>query len=260
MSFGAGVQSTTMLLAAAEGLITPMPDVAIFADTGDEPREVYDHLKLMQSMALPFPIEIVTKGSIREQMLGWAAGRTRNADGRPPLFVRKRNGKVGQTKRQCTQDWKIVPIERRIRELVGVKKGSPGPKTPIVEQWIGISIDEVFRMKPNQKRWIRNRHPLIELDMRRYQCVDFCKARGVNPPKSACRICPYHDELQWDRMAPDDFEAACEVDDALRAGRIAFKGVPYLHRSCRPLREIDFIGAMADQDSFLAECEGHCGV
>lgn len=32
VSFGAGVQSTTMLLMAAEGLIGPMPDLAIFAD------------------------------------------------------------------------------------------------------------------------------------------------------------------------------------------------------------------------------------
>ena len=39
-----------MLLMAAEGLIGPRPDVAIFADTGDEPQEVYDHLKKVQAM------------------------------------------------------------------------------------------------------------------------------------------------------------------------------------------------------------------
>ena len=32
ISFGAGVQSSTMALMAAKGLIGPMPDAAIFAD------------------------------------------------------------------------------------------------------------------------------------------------------------------------------------------------------------------------------------
>lgn len=263
VSFGAGVQSTTLLLMAADGLVGPMPDVAIFADTGDEPREVYEHLALMQSHGLPFPIEVVSAGSIREQMLDWATGVRSNANGRPPLFVRQRDGKVGQTRRQCTQDWKISPIQRRCRELLGIVRGSPGPKSAVLEQWIGISTDEIFRLKPARRRWIHNRHPLIEADMSRRDCIAYCKARGISPPKSACRICPFHDDREWSRLqtnAPLDFAAACEVDDALRAGRIAFRGEPYLHRSCRPLREIDFADALPDPIAWLGECEGMCGV
>jgi len=44
LSLGASVQSTTMALMAAHGHIGPMPDCAIFADTGWEPKAVYDHL------------------------------------------------------------------------------------------------------------------------------------------------------------------------------------------------------------------------
>ena len=56
ISLGAGVQSTTMALMAAHGEIEPMPDCAIFADTGDEPQAVYDHLAwLMSGNVLPFP-------------------------------------------------------------------------------------------------------------------------------------------------------------------------------------------------------------
>lgn len=43
LSLGAGVQSTCLLLMAAEGHL-PGLDAAIFADTGWEPRAVYDHL------------------------------------------------------------------------------------------------------------------------------------------------------------------------------------------------------------------------
>ena len=44
ISLGAGVQSSTMALMANEGLIDPMPDCAIFADTQNEPQYIYDYL------------------------------------------------------------------------------------------------------------------------------------------------------------------------------------------------------------------------
>jgi len=45
LSLGAGVQSTTMALMAAHGEIMSMPNCAIFADTGWEPKAVYEHLE-----------------------------------------------------------------------------------------------------------------------------------------------------------------------------------------------------------------------
>lgn len=57
LSLGAGLQSTTMALMAAHGENGPMPDYAIFADTGWEPTAVYDHLAwLMSPNVLPFLI------------------------------------------------------------------------------------------------------------------------------------------------------------------------------------------------------------
>ena len=67
LSLGAGVQSTTMALMAARGELTPMPDIAIFADTGWEPAAVYDHLDWLRSgEVLPFPVEIVKKSNLRD--------------------------------------------------------------------------------------------------------------------------------------------------------------------------------------------------
>ncbi len=51
LSLGAGVQSTTLALMAAHGVVGPMPDCAIFADTGWEPKAVYDHLAWLRSPA-----------------------------------------------------------------------------------------------------------------------------------------------------------------------------------------------------------------
>ena len=75
LSLGAGVQSTTLALMAAHGEIGPMPDCAIFANTGWEPKAVYEHLAWLNSPnVLPFPVHIVTAGNIREGFVKGALG------------------------------------------------------------------------------------------------------------------------------------------------------------------------------------------
>ena len=61
LSLGAGVQSSTLALMAAKGEIKPMPDCAIFADTGAEPQGVYDYLDWLEKQ-LPFPVHRVMEG------------------------------------------------------------------------------------------------------------------------------------------------------------------------------------------------------
>ena len=74
LSLGAGVQPTTLDLMAAHGAVGPMPDCAIFADTGWEPRAVYEHLDwLMSPNVLPFSVFIVGLGNMRDNLR--AAGR-----------------------------------------------------------------------------------------------------------------------------------------------------------------------------------------
>jgi len=41
LSLGAGVQSATLVLMAAHGIVGAQPDCAIFADTGWQPASVY---------------------------------------------------------------------------------------------------------------------------------------------------------------------------------------------------------------------------
>jgi len=75
LSLGAGVQSTTLALIAAHGIVELMPDCAIFADTGWEPASVYQHPRwLMSKNVLPFPVHIVTAGNIRDNLLDASRG------------------------------------------------------------------------------------------------------------------------------------------------------------------------------------------
>lgn len=71
LSLGAGVQSTTIAIMSAEGIL-PKLDFAIFADTGAEPQEVYDHLdRLEREVLVPagIPVLRVQYGNLEQDLL-----------------------------------------------------------------------------------------------------------------------------------------------------------------------------------------------
>lgn len=75
LSLGAGVQSTTLALMAAHGEIGPMPDCAIFADTGWKPNAIYEHLAWLRTPnVLPFPVHIVSAGNLRADLIAASRG------------------------------------------------------------------------------------------------------------------------------------------------------------------------------------------
>jgi hypothetical protein len=273
LSLGAGVQSTTLALMIAHGELEPI-DCAIFSDTQSEPEAVYDHLaRLTVPGVLPFPIHRVTKGSLRQELIDATQGKL-TAHARPPLFLRNPNGSFGMTRRQCTGDYKIDVILRKVRELAGIKKGSPGPKEVVVEQLIGISIDEAHRQKDARFRWIANSYPLVRHGITRAECVEKLKAWGwINVPKSACTFCPYHNDELWAEMQetdPASFADAVAMDRIIRGeSRLRLRGEAYLHETRQPLELVNFRGRIAEKiargikpqgNLFGNECEGVCGV
>jgi hypothetical protein len=256
ISLGAGVQSTTMALMAAHGEIGPMPDAAIFADTGDEPAAVYEHLRwLMSANVLPFPVHICSAGRLSEALFAGDDGA------RIPFFVAD-----GMAKRQCTRNFKLRPIRRKVRELLGCPRGRIAPRS--VEQWIGISTDESWRVKAAGVEFVVNRWPLIEKRMSRRDCIAWLSSEGYpTPPKSACVYCPYQGDAEWRarRGGPAaDWELAKAVDAKLRApDQIKrFHGALYAHRSLKPLDDVDLSTAedRGQLNLFVNECEGLCGV
>lgn len=263
ISLGAGVQSSAMALMAAHGEIRPMPDCAIFADTKAEPKHVYDWLDWLETQ-LPFPVYRVSKGSLREAVLTGGYGRLFAA---PPFYTSSVSGdREGLLRRQCTREYKVEPIEKELRRLAGYQ---PRQRIPAgtVEQWIGISWDEMQRMKEARNRWCVNRWPLIEKRMTRLHCLEWMRDNGYNelPQKSACTFCPYHDDETWRKMRaddPDSWADAVAVDEAIRSGFEKTTQKLYVHRSCIPLEEVDFTNPNKDQIafSFMDECDGMCGV
>ena len=186
-----------------------------------------------------------------------------------PVFGKMPDGEVvAALGRSCTADYKIRPIEKKIEELANIKRGEKQVK---VTQWIGISYDEIQRMKESRDKWCENRWPLIEKQMHRHHCKQWMKKHGYpEPPRSACYYCPFHSDEEWRYLRdkePKYFEQAVEFDKQIRqqhkkhATDLCME--VYLHKSCKPLGEIDFD---SDEDKgqltwdFMAECEGMCGV
>tara|TARA_R110002126_G_scaffold185860_1_gene334453 strand:+ start:3149 stop:3661 length:513 start_codon:yes stop_codon:yes gene_type:complete len=168
-------------------------------------------------------------------------------------------------RRQCTKDLKIVPIRPKVRELVSIA-GKRSPNHPVVEQCIGISFDEIVRMKMSMEPWQVNRFPLIEMGMTRRDCLRWLERHGyLTPPKSSCIGCPYHSDAMWRQMREEDQDAwddAVAIDRLIRTGFRNLRGKVFLHRSCVPLDEAD-LDTLADKgqlDLFADECDGMCGV
>lgn len=263
LSLGAGVQSTTLALMAARGEIKA-PDCAIFADTGWEPAAVYRHLAWLESQ-LPFPVHRVSGGNIRDDIV---RGHTQRS-GRfamVPWFLRHPDGKKGMGRRQCTTHYKLEPIRRKVRELPGV--GARQYVAPdAVEMWVGISTDEAQRARPSRRRYITNRHVLLDMRMSRAACERWLMERQYpKAPKSACIGCPFHDDVQWDSLEHSERSDADAVDLIIRNGGSArgIRAQQFMHPSLTPLNEIDFAALIAKgqrQGSLFGnECEGMCGV
>ena len=256
---------------AAKGEITPMPDFAVFADTQAEPQSVYDWLDWIEK-ELPFPVYRVTKGDLTKDSLKVHQrkdGSGERVNNLIPAFGILPNGtKTAAIGRKCTNDYKILPMLKHIKEKCGVTRGQ---KEITVTQWIGISWDELQRMKDARFPWTQHRWPLIEKRMTRRDCLEWMSRNGYpEPPRSACYYCPFHSDAEWRRLRdenPVEFRLALEFDKLLRmTHRYHNKRLNmevYLHNSCKPLDEIDF-----DSDEqkgqmtwdFQAECEGMCGV
>lgn len=256
ISLGAGVQSTTMALMATKGEITPMPDCAIFADTQWEPRHVYEHLNWLEGV-LPFPVYRVTAGNIRDNAI-----KGQNLSGHSYQDI-PWHSKKGLGKRQCTKHYKIVPLEKKQRDLLGYKPRQRIPEKS-AEVWIGISTDEIQRMKDPRNKWQVNRWPLIEQRMSRQDCLRWMRDNNYpQPPKSSCIGCPYKTSKQWREMRdsdPQSWSDAVFVDEAIRETRRLRQ---FMHRSLKPLSEVD-LSTPAERGQrefgFLQECDAMCGV
>ena len=262
LSLGAGVQSTTLLRMIIHGELPPV-DHAVFSDTGWEPQPVYDHLETLQKECdtAGIPLHIVSNGNIRNDALD----PSKRFASMPVHILNAKGQAIGR--RQCTAEYKIKPLMAKQRELAGLKPGERC-KEHRVTTVIGISWDEIQRVKDPAFSWIKHDYPLIDRQIRRSDCIKWNIDHGYPaPPRSSCIGCPYHSNAEWRaiRDDPASWADAIDFDEQLRSGRIGDLLAPsqaFLHSARKPLTEVDIRSEeeRGQMTLFDNECEGMCGV
>ncbi|KSV18472.1 hypothetical protein DA01_03490 [Dehalococcoides mccartyi] len=243
LSLGAGVQSTTILLMAIKGQL-PKPDIAIFADTGAESQATYTHLAWLTKLAGENSIPVITvkHGDLMDDYLNAIELGTRFVT--IPVHCVDKNGKKGMLRRQCTGEYKILPIRREIRRWLCVK---PHERIPAgaIDFWVGISTDELRRLNGfrNDPKWLKPTFPLIQIkSMSRQDCLNWLAYHysEIIVPRSSCVVCPFHSDMEWrDIYGTQDWETAVQYDDLIRTGTKSQRTQLYLHGSLKRLAITD---------------------
>lgn len=281
LNFGAGQQSTAIYLIAASGEIEPI-DYAIFADTGEEPAWVYQHIQRLIDAKIGAPILVRYKqnkdGS--QQRLGDNLIVGEGEKGRfasIPAFMKhldqfeKGKPAQGKGKRQCTSEFKIDVCRKTIRyELLGLKPRQQY-RGPRITQIFGFDAHEGGRIVDCQANLAKEKlavgeFPLFDLGWTRTDCIDYlARVWGHEVLSSACTFCPLVSDrfrkLVRDRD-PSGHDRACEIDRQIRlSGSVSRRGLNaeiYMHRKMIPLDQVNLDSDQAEFD-FGIECSGYCG-
>ena len=217
LSLGWGVQSWTLAAMAALGEI-PMPDYAVHADTTHEMAGTYAHAEKWTPWLEEHGVKVRTVQAPPSlvDIDEWRKPYKENTNNAliPAHTVNLDTLEHGQISRQCTAKWKIGPLRKFARSIIG--KTSP----ECVEMWMGISLDEWQRMRTSDAQYIKNVYPLVDRRLNRSYCAAWLDEHGLDiPPKSACTFCPYHSKDTWKRMKQAggvDWENAVTVDEVIR--------------------------------------------
>lgn len=242
-SYGGGVQSVAIGVLIHEGVL-PRPELSVIADTGRERRTTWEYLRdHMQPFLDPVGVTIqIAPHSLAGKWDLYAA------DGTP--LVPAYDGAEGRLSTFCSGKWKADVVQRWLRQQ-GVRE---------CVQWIGYSMDELWRAKKDKHHWCRTEYPLIEKWINRAMCYAIIEKAGLPiPKKSRCYGCPHQSDAEWQEVKEDpvDWPKAVAMDEEVRRNDPQGKGL-YLYSGRVPLALADFThgtGIVAP----ARPCEtGHC--
>src|SRR5258708_33852741 len=217
VSFGGGVQSTALLVLAAQGKIDY--HTFLFANVGED-SEKPATVEYVHQVAMPYArlhglelieLERIKRDGNRETLYGRLTRPGTKAIGIP---VRMSNGAPAM--RACTNDFKIEVIEKWLKVHGAKEQGA------IVA--LGISLDEFQRARNDSGgAWKKLAYPLLNLRIDRAQCMSNDAHAGLPvPPKSSCYFCPYHSLHAWQEMRQNEpglFRKAAALEQSINERR-----------------------------------------
>lgn len=255
LSWGGGTQSTALLLKFAKGEIknpdgTPIKlDYIFFADTNNESEMTYkqvykvkDYIEKTYGLKIHITkknkelvpdeeaIRLIQSGEVESYRSSKYADLFQshvlyfqgvlNSIDVMPFWVRNEiTGKVGKTNfKACTFSYKINQVMKELRLLTGIKKFDT--KKHQVYMYIGFSIDEYQRVKPNFHKYADNKFPLVEMNLTREDCINYVEQElGFRPISSVCNMCYANDinkVYSIYKGDPEGWKRLLVLDEAMR--------------------------------------------
>jgi len=219
LSFGAGVNSTALLLLLKE---RGEEFETIFVDTGVELPETYEYIDYLKLKG--FEITILKpkvkgkNGKFYDNLYKYCYDHKFL----PSIFLR-----------WCTYRFKLIPIWEYVEK-------------PCM-MYIGISYDEKHRTSKKgyydkKAKGIKPVYPLVEWKITRHDCIRIIKEHGLKiPEKSGCWLCPFQSKkrLLWLRNKhPELFQKIVELEKR-RGDRHSLKEKP-INELIPPIKALDF--------------------
>ena len=201
VNFSGGKDSTAMLFKLIE-LGKPINSI-IFADTGLEFPEMYEHIEKVQKMIYPLKINIV-----RGEFSFWEKV--------------KEYGFPHMRDRWCNTELKVQPIRKFMRERYGLHNY-------FMVECIGYAVGEesrAIKKASKNNRYRKYEFPLIELRMAEKDALDYCYKLGFKwgglyekMNRVSCWICPFQNRKSLEALKtyyPDYFQKIINLESELK--------------------------------------------
>jgi hypothetical protein len=229
VAFGGGTNSTAMLCGFRERDIKP--DLILFADTGGELPETYEHVMEMDTQCrIWWGVGI---GTVRKTYQGGFEGlenECRRGNKLPALAYGSRacsmkyknqpqNAELCRRLRELGHAWPSVPSKKRLEamgktRLEWVTENCP-EKRPSIRA-IGFDAGENHRPRQSEDPWAQNWYPLLDWKWRRQECIEAIARHGLTQPgKSSCFFCPAMKRgeiLRLKRAKPEYYARALAIE------------------------------------------------
>ena len=203
VAFGGGVNSTAVLIGMQQRRIRP--DLILFADTGGELPETYEHTRQFSSwlIAHGFPEIVWVSKTFAGEPTTLEADCLRNQTLPSIAFGFK----------GCSIKYKRDPQDKYCNHWAPAKQvWAAGRKCIKV---LGYDADEERRASIADDSKYVYWYPLIEWGWWRDDCKRVCELAGFTPPKSACFFCPNSsrsDIRELARQHPNLFQRALKME------------------------------------------------
>jgi hypothetical protein len=266
LSFGGGTQSAHLIEEHFRGNLEY--DFIIFSDTGAEPEFIHEQVKWWQrrqkeySNKTPFIITSHSSmiGGLEEMLMRYI--HTEYQRFQMPVYFNRIDENTGEEvpaglmPRQCTVDFKIIPVKQAARKAVMVQMGlKPTQRIPkdvafIID--IGFSYDEINRVslyQSPQYKYMYLSYPLVEEGISTEESIQYLEENQFPSKRSRCYLCPFNCDdkdigMDWMEIIKDEplsFLKACYFDEQLRKvqsqGKKNMLSIPYFHYKRIPLKE-----------------------